>query len=456
MFTNAAQPGSWGPIPGPIDRRSFFEEQLRHRRSTRRLAALCVLGITFMAAIMCIVVLPLVFAQVAFISDAVQIVMPLPWPLSRPLFGYPDLLRPAFLTMEAIHTPEPIVVTFAAMAALLPVWLPIALTWLGLRAKFLRDGVGSTLLALGAREPRPGDLEENQLENIVAEMAIAAGLKPPRVVILDDAPPNAAVIGPSPDEATVVVARRLLDEFDRDETLGVLGHLIGSAGNGDLRIAFGIASVYQTLGVLLTLLDVPFSREARARLAGVIAALLRTPSANDTRRDDALNEALPAALADGRLNDMADFFGVNPDTFWGRVDRRLYLSRPIRVALFLPLIVATLLGKVVFLFALPFLLSTLLALAWRSRRYLADASSVQLNRNPQGLADALEKLHRSGGLPHGAQWCAHLFVVGTARARTAVEKSEDASGFADQSLIMVDFHPSLEKRLQRLRAQGAV
>ena len=35
------------------------------------------------------------------------------------------------------------------------------------------------------------------------------------------------------------------------------------------------------------------------------------------------------------------------------------------------------------------LLGPLLAMTWRSRRYLADATAVQLTRNPQGLAQAL-------------------------------------------------------------------
>jgi len=406
---------------------------------------------------MCFIVGPLFFMQVAIVSGVIQLFTPLPGPLSRPLFGYLDFIRPAFLVLEAVHAPQAILMVFAAAALFLPGWLPLLLTWLGLRARFQRDGVGGTLLSLGAREPRSGDLEEEQLVNVVEEMAIAAGLRPPRVVLLDDVPPNAAVIGSGPDDTTVVVARRLLDEFDRDQTLGVLGHLIGSASNGDLRIAFAIASIYQTLGVLLTLLDTPFSGAARASALAVVRAAFQPTRCVDTHQEDPLNNLLAHALAEQRVgHDMIGFFGADPDSLMGRLDRRLVISRPIRIALVLPLFLASLIGKFALLIVLPFFISPLIALAWRSRRYLADATAVQLTRDPQGLGDALVELNEKGGLPPGAQWAGHLFIVGTEGAqKRAVSAASEPSGFADQSLILVNFHPSLQKRLERLRAQGA-
>jgi hypothetical protein len=39
----------------------------------------------------------------------------------------------------------------------------------------------------------------------------------------------------------------------------VLGHLLASIANGDLRIASGVLTVLQTLGLFMTLMDVPFS-----------------------------------------------------------------------------------------------------------------------------------------------------------------------------------------------------
>jgi Zn-dependent protease with chaperone function len=491
MQTPATDPRAWGPIPGPVDRVSFFEEQARHRRSTWRLSALCLLVVGAMALVMSCIVGPLLLAQLSAFGFVLNLIAPLPGPFSRPLFGYIDLLRPVFQLLQWLRLPEPVLNLFGAAALLLPGWLPILLIWLGLRALFLRDGVGGVLLSLNAREPRVGDLEEEQLTNVVEEMAIAAGLPPPRVLLLDGEVANAAVVGSGPRNATVVVSRRLLDEFNRDQTLGVLGHLIGSLGNGDLRIAFAIASVYQTLGVLLTLLDAPFSAEARADLMGVLRHALRAPGRDASVEAESLNTLLARAMEDRRMNQIGNFMAPDPSSFWGKLDRYTRITLGIRVAIFMPLIFANLIGKFVLLFIPPLLIGPLIALVWRSRRYLADATSVQLTRNPQGMADALIELIDKGGIPRGGQWAAHLFVVGTevsqARRkgtyRDAIRRldmdgalrrgwvkigdgsptpsseangAEPSGGLGEDNLIMVNFHPSLEKRLQRLHAQGAV
>jgi Zn-dependent protease with chaperone function len=491
---NMQSPGtesrSWGPIPGPVDRISFFEEQARHRRSTWRLAALCLLVVGAMALVMSCIVGPLVLAQLSIFSWVLNLAGPLPGPLSRPLFGYVDLLRPLFQVLEWLRLPEPALKLFAAAALLLPGWLTILLIWLGLRKLFERDGVGGVLLSLGAREPRPGDLEEQQLTNVVQEMAIAAGVRPPKVLLLDNEIANAAVLGSGPGNATVVVSRRLLDEFNRDQTVGVLGHLIGSVGNGDLRIAFAIASIYQTLGVLLTLLDAPFSADARAALVGVLRHALRTPGRDASVEAEALNTLLAQAMDQRRINQMSSFMAPHPSSFWGRLDRYTRITLGIRVAFFMPLLFANLIGKFVLLFIPPLLVGPLIALVWRSRRYLADATSVQLTRNPDGMSDALIELMDKGGIPPGGQWAAHLFVVGTevaqvknrAAYRDAIrrldldgavrrgwirigdtapsspqaDKLDIDGGLAVEYTIMVNFHPPLEKRLQRLRAQGAI
>lgn len=163
--------------------------------------------------------------------------------------------------------------------------------------------------------------------------------------------------------------------------------------------------------------------------------------------------------------------------------------------LFLPLLFANLFSKIVLFVAVPLVVGPLIALVWRSRRYLADATAVQLTRYPDGLADGLIELIEKGGLPPGGQWASHLFVVGTevasararrvyqqeferirrersasggpssltervegvlSAARSAEQTSSAAAGtFAEANSIFVNFHPPLEKRLQRLRAQGA-
>jgi len=73
-------------------------------------------------------------------------------------------------------------------------------------------------------------------------------------MLIDTVEKNAAVTGLDVDDSTIVVTRGLLDTLDRDETQGVIAHLVGSVGNGDLRIASIIFSIYQTWGALAILL----------------------------------------------------------------------------------------------------------------------------------------------------------------------------------------------------------
>jgi Zn-dependent protease with chaperone function len=58
------------------------------------------------------------------------------------------------------------------------------------------------------------------------------------------------------------------------------------------------------------------------------------------------------------------------------------------------------------------LLSPMLAWTWRTRRFLADATAVQLTRNPDGIARGLQGLLARGGGIRGGAWADHLFVVG--------------------------------------------
>ena len=94
-------------------------------------------------------------------------------------------------------------------------------------------------------------------------MAIAAGIPAPEVRLLDAQVANAAAVGMDLTESYVVVGRRLLDEFDREETEGLLAHLVGSIGNGDLRGAAQIHSLLYVLELLIVVVLAPFARFPR-------------------------------------------------------------------------------------------------------------------------------------------------------------------------------------------------
>ena len=435
------------PVPGPVDRESFFEAQRRHRRATWRLSTVCVAAVAIMGIPLSLVLTPVLYALVLLLAHLADLVAPIPEGFWQALGEAASLMIRViggFLGEEAPATWTETVVGLTVM--LLPGAVAMVLIWLGLHALFIRAGVDGVLLALGARDTRDGDPEERQLVNVVEEMAVAAGLRPPRVMLLDSDVANAAAIGSSSDAATVVVSRRLLDELDRDETQGVIGHLVGSTGNGDLRISLIIASVFQAYGLLVTLVDTPFGSESRAAVMRLLRfAMLRGSTAGRDAEAAAVTTLLTRHLGMEREDDLHRFMEADQE-------QEDSVMKSIRTVLLLPVFFTNLAIKVTLWITVSFMLGPLIALMWRARRYLADTTAVQLTRYPDGLARALKRLGDKGATIPGSNWATHLFVIGAegsqGEARSTVE-----GGVATGSLLT--FHPPLRRRLNRLRRLGA-
>jgi Zn-dependent protease with chaperone function len=259
-------------VPGPADREHFFAAQARNRRATWRLTALAVLGVLLMGVPMSVVISPLLYAAFFVLNDVVNLVVPTP----NLLYLAAHLDQNPAWTGLLEFTRNALVVA----ALVLPGSLAMLLAWVGARALFLRAGAEGILRALGAREPRAADLEEHQLRNLVAEMAIAGGVKPPRVLLLAGAAANAAAVGSSPDDATIIVSRRLLDELDREQTQAIIGHLVGAVGNGDLRTALVMLSMYRAFGLVMTALGAAFGRSSRWTLLRLVRRGWRSPTSS--------------------------------------------------------------------------------------------------------------------------------------------------------------------------------
>src|SRR5262249_34918052 len=146
--------------------------------------------------------------------------------------------------------------------------------WMGMRLLFRHGGVGGTLANLGARDPNPADLKELQLSNVVQEMAIAAGLPAPKIMLVDSPGANAAAIGTSPQDARIVISRRLLDDLEREQLQAVLAGQVASIGDGDLSIAFTVTSVFETCGLIITLINSPFGSQSRRTLGRMMRYML--------------------------------------------------------------------------------------------------------------------------------------------------------------------------------------
>jgi Zn-dependent protease with chaperone function len=431
---------------GPVDRVSFFDEQKRNRRATWRLVAACGFAVVAMGIPLSIVLTPFVFAlaltvahvlDVFFISVVLQGLMSVTAWIGAVLDYFLDGNGPQYSLASLF---------FAVGLVLLPGMGTVAALWFSINSFFRHAGVGGVLLSLGARTPRLEDLEEQQLANLVTEMALAAGVPPPRVMLLDSPVANAAAIGSSPEDATIIVSRRVLDEFDRDETQGLIGHLVGSISNGDLRIAFLMGAVFLTFGLLVTLLDTPFGPRSRGVLRQLFDLAFRRQ-----RYDHSVTEAetLSRLLTQGLQMEGKD----DLDTFTEKQE-----GRPLYYLL-LPVLMTNLSVKLTLFVFISFLVGPLIALLWRSRCYLADATAVQLTRNPDGVARGLQGLANKGAMIPGSQWIAHLFIIGpeTAKERGEAAFSRTMKDFQQQGKTEVSLEESkrLQQALQQLRA-GAV
>ena len=81
----------------------------------------------------------------------------------------------------------------------------------------------------------------------------------------------------------------------------------------------------------------------------------------------------------------------------------------------------------------------------RQREYLADATSVQFTRNPEGLISALRKLAaRAAPFPGVSRATQHLFIVNPVQT------------FTKKSSALMATHPDLEDRIARLRNLGGI
>jgi heat shock protein HtpX len=202
----------------------------------------------------------------------------------------------------------------------------------GDRAVLLASGA-QPLADVAASATDADKLKLRQLDNVVDEMAIAAGLPRPAVYVVPDGDPNAFATGRDPAHASLAVTRGLLDTLDREELQGVVAHEMSHIRNLDVRVMTIVAALVGGVALL--------SDWARRGM---------TWGGGSRRRSD--DRSSGGGLA-----------GVVFFALW---------------------LIAVMLA--------PFMAQALAMLVSRKREYLADASGAELTRNPIGLAHALEKI----------------------------------------------------------------
>jgi heat shock protein HtpX len=119
------------------------------------------------------------------------------------------------------------------------------------------------------------DPRHRVLDNVVEEMAIAAGLPKPAVYVIPDPDPNAFATGVGPERASIAVTRGLLEKLDRDELQGVVSHELSHVKNYDVRLMTVVAAL---AGAILLLSDwsrrgLRFGRRSSSEKSGGLGIL---------------------------------------------------------------------------------------------------------------------------------------------------------------------------------------
>src|SRR5579864_3565219 len=214
---------------GPLNPETFFKAQKRNRRATWRMSALCTFAAFIMGIPLTLVLTPLLYAGTLVVAEVVNHFSPLPADFWRQANDLAKLgLRVADYVINQRGTLDPGELATGLALVLLPGMVVAFGLWFTMLALFRRGGVGGALASMNAREPNQADLKELQLADVAQEMAIAAGVTAPKLMLVDSPGANAAAIGTSATNARIVLSRRLLDALDRDQLQALLAHLIGS------------------------------------------------------------------------------------------------------------------------------------------------------------------------------------------------------------------------------------
>ena len=227
------------------------------------------------------------------------------------------------------------------------------------------------------------------LLDVVRELAIAANVPVPATYAIEDGSQNAFATGRDPRHASLAITRGLLEQMDREQLQGIVGHELGHIRNLDTRHALYVAVMV----------------------------------------------GLVALVTDGFLRVVVEGWR-NGAFIWADGDNAA-------AGCVMGLLVGTLLPIVA---RLPRLFAPLFAMlvqaaSSREREFLADATSVEFTRNAAGLERALAGLVGDMDTLEAAnRGTQHLWF------RNPVKPG------SDRRAGLLATHPSIGARIDRLRA----
>lgn len=95
----------------------------------------------------------------------------------------------------------------------------------------------SDSIALATSGAKPASPEQyGELNRLVENLAITAGLPKPKLYVIEDRSPNAFATGRDPKHASIAVTTGLLEVLEKRELEGVLAHELAHVGNRDILV----------------------------------------------------------------------------------------------------------------------------------------------------------------------------------------------------------------------------
>ena len=237
----------------------------------------------------------------------------------------------------------------------------------------------SDKIILSFNHARPATEEEDaKLIDILDGLMVSSGLQyRPKLYVVDDPQPNAFATGRNPKHSVICVTTGLLNKLDYYELEGVVAHELSHIKNYDIRLS---AVVTVMVGFIVMLSD-------------FVSRML---------------------FWGGGSSDDNDSKGGNPI---------------LMIIGLICLILAPIFGNLM-----------KLALS-RRREYLADASAVELTRNPDGLISALEKISADPDeLKTANKATANMYIVNPFKGEIKKKQSNIWST-----------HPATEDRIEAIR-----
>jgi heat shock protein HtpX len=111
-------------------------------------------------------------------------------------------------------------------------------------------GAALVLASVHARRLQPDSDRHRMVLDVIQEMTIAARMPPIKAYVMPDPAPNAFATGRDPAHSYICVTQGLIDQMDREELQGVLGHEMAHIRNYDIRTMMMIAVLIGGIALL--------------------------------------------------------------------------------------------------------------------------------------------------------------------------------------------------------------